>query len=34
MYEAENSFDTVAAWYNVDVNSVKEAVEFEHSLVA
>jgi len=33
-YAAEGSYDKVARWYEVDVRSVKDAVEYEHALAA
>lgn len=33
-YKAEGSYEKVARWYEVDVRSVKDAVEYEHALAA
>lgn len=33
-YKAEGSYDKVARWYEVDVRSVKDAVEYERDLAA
>lgn len=33
-YRAEDSLDLVATWYNVPIESVRDAVEFEQSLAA